>query len=171
MDTINKWWNNRSQKDRRALLVLSVVVPIILGWWGITNPLIERQKMAKRVLETKRKQALQLVSSLSEYVKAKSQVRSDIINSENNIMPSVEKLIQLLPKGDILPEISQVSIQIAGSRQIGAEFRLYKTHPKVLWHLLQLIAKSNFIVATIELSATRDKTKFQGFIRIWKQKK
>lgn len=171
MGTIIKWWNTRSLKDRRAILVLSIAVPIILGWWGITNPLLERQSMAKRVLATKRKQAMKLVKALSEYVKAKSQIRSDVVNAEKNIMPSVEKLLQLLPTGETLPTISQVSILIAGSRQNGAEFRLNKIHPKVFWELLQLIAKSNFVVAAIELGATRDKTRFNGFIRVWKLKK
>ena len=60
MEKLKLWWFARNPRDRRALLVLGVVVPVILFWYLVTRPLEDRLKLAHRVLETSRAQALDL---------------------------------------------------------------------------------------------------------------
>lgn len=45
------WWQARNPRDRRALLILAVVVPVVLFWFFVTRPLEDRLKLSRRVLE------------------------------------------------------------------------------------------------------------------------
>lgn len=169
MERLKSWWNSKSIRDRRALSIMLVVAPAILFWWSITNPLQERIKLAQRVLATKRQQATELMNVLIEYSKIKNKVRNDIIRSDTDIMPYVEKILNKLPGNSVKPSINRASIIIGGTRQNVAVITFNKIRPEILSKLFKLIANSSLIVAKLELGTARDKSGFSGKIQVWKK--
>jgi hypothetical protein len=167
MEKMNLWWQKRSVRDRRAIVVLAVVVPVILFWYFVTVPLQERLKMAHRVLETRRSEASEVQKLLQEYSLLRAQLQGVEFRSSPVIVPQLEQTFNGISASESVPVLNRANVQIFGKAQPGASIRIEKAQPRQFWNLLRLIASSGVYIAEFDISATPQKNELSAALKAW----
>lgn len=167
MEKLKFWWQKRPQRDRRALALLGLVVPVILFWYLVTVPLQDRLKMAQRVLETRRNEATEVQKLLQEYVILKGQLEGVEFKAEPAVVSELEQSFRALSASDTRPVLNRSSIVIFGKSQPAAQIRLEKAHPATLWQMLEQVASSGVYLSEFELTATEKENQFSAALKAW----
>ena len=167
MEKLKSWWFSRNPRDRRALMVLGVVVPVILFWYLVTRPLEDRLKLAHRVLETSRAQALDLQKKLEEFgqLKALSDSRAQAASSE--AVTVLEKVFHALRPEVASPTLNRTTLTLAGRRQSAALVGIDQAFPAHVWQILAAIASAGVNVAEFDLSSDPAKNRLSVSFKTW----
>ncbi len=147
MEKLNLWWQKRSTRDRRALLLLGVVLPVVLFWYLITVPFQEELQLARRVLETRREEAAEVQKLLQEYAMLKTQLDGVEFKASPGVVAELEKSIKTLSASDSMPVLNRSRVVIFGKSKPAAQVRIEKARPQTLWQLLSLVASSGVYLA------------------------
>jgi len=167
MEKLKLWWFARNPRDRRALLVLGVVVPVILFWYLVTRPLEDRLKLAHRVLETSRAQALDLQKKLEEFgqLKALSDSRARAASSE--AVTALEKVFHALSPEVASPTLNRTTLTLAGRRQSAALVGIDGFSPAHAWQVFAALASAGVNVAEFDLSSDPAKNRLSASFKTW----
>jgi len=170
MEALMRWWRERlSRRERRALVVLAVVAPAIILWFGVTRPLLDRREALERAGRSLEQKVRELEPLLR---------RADDLGRRGLGFPTVESeplplLEAVLAKGTSefpMPELAPCDI-VMGSRQIpGAQIRVNGWRTGSLWRMSARLGSSNWIVSEFELSPNGEKQDLEGFLNLWKKK-
>ncbi len=167
MEKIKLWWLARSARDRRALTLLLVAVPAILFWYFVTRPLADRLKLAHRILETSRAQALDLQKKLEEFgqLKALSDSRAQAASSE--AVTALERVFHALPPEVASPTLNRTTLTLAGRRQSAALVGIDQASPAHAWQVFAALASAGVNVAEFDLSSDPAKNLFSASFKAW----
>lgn len=167
MEKLALWWKKRSPRDRRAILFLSVVLPIILFWYLVTIPLQDALKMNKRVLSTRRQESAEVQKLLQEYSALHDQIDGIEFKASSSVVPELEQAFANLLGSDTRPILNRTNVVIFGKSQPAAHVRVNESHPQEMWRILQLVASSAVYISEIEISASEKKNEFSASIKAW----
>lgn len=167
METLKKWWNSRSKRDRRALGVLLLVVPVILFWYLVTRPLQDRLKLAQRVLQTSRQQAVELQQLYNEYAQLIGQVDAASLDPSSEALVVLENGMQALAEDGARPVLNRVTLNITGVSYPGAQLRLDRASPERLWQIVQILESLNMRIADLELTSDHTTNSFNANLKLW----
>lgn len=167
MEKIKLWWQARSARDRRALSVLLLVVPVVLGWYFVTRPLEDRVKLAHRVLETSRNQAEELQKKLSEFAELRARTASLEIVASQEVVTTLENVFRSLPPGIATPTLNRTTLAILGKRQPAAQVGIDRADPAHVWQILEAIASVGVNLAELELTSDPRRNKLSAQIKAW----
>jgi type II secretory pathway component PulM len=167
MERLKLWWQKRSIRDRRALLVLGVVLPVVLFWYLVTVPLQEDLQLAGRVLETRREEAAEVQKLLQEYAMLKAQLEGVEFKASSAVVSELEKSFKALTASDSLPVLNRSRVVIFGKNQPAAQVRIEKAHPQRFWQLLSLVASSGVYLAEFDISASEADNAFSASLKAW----
>lgn len=167
MEKLMLWWQKRSQRDRRALIVFAIVVPAILFWYLVTVPLQDRLKMAKRVLATRRAEAAEVQKLLQEFVILKGQLQGIEFKAEPSVTARLEQAFKEVVASNTRLLLNRASIVIFGKSQPAAHIRLEKAHPQTLWKMCRQIASSGVYISEFDLSSDSKTNEFSASLKAW----
>ncbi len=167
MEKLKLWWQKRPQRDRRALTVLGLVVPVILFWYLVTVPLQDRLKMAARVLETRRAEATEVQKLLQEFVMLKGQLEGVEFKADSSVTAQLEQAFREVVASDSRPILNRTSIVIFGKSQPAAHIRLEKAQPQTFWQTCRQIASSGVYISELDLSADNKTNEFSASLKAW----
>lgn len=167
MEKLSLWWQKRSVRDRRAIVVLAVVVPVILFWYLVTIPLQDRLKLAHRVLETRREEASEVQKLLQEYSLLNSQLRGVEFKSSPVIVPQLEQAFKEISASEATPILNRANVQIFGKAQPGAGIRIESAQPREFWNMMRLIASSGVYIAEFDVSANPKGNELSAALKAW----
>lgn len=167
MEKLKSWWFARSPRDRRALLVLVVVVPLILFWYLVTRPLADRLKLAHRVLETSRAQALDLQKKLEEFGRLKAISDSLAQAASSEAVTALEKVFHALSPEVSRPTLNRATLTLAGRRQSAALVGIDQVKPAHAWQIFAAIASAGVNVAEFDLSSDPAKNRISASFKTW----
>lgn len=167
METIKIWWQARSSRDRRALLVLAVVVPIILFWYMVTRPLEDRLKLAHRILETSRKQATDLQEKLEAFAELKARASGLEVTASPQVVTALEQAFKVLPPEVASPTLNRTTITILGKRQPAAQISIDRVAPAHFWQILHVVASTGVNLAEFELTADSNRNEISAQLKAW----
>jgi len=167
MEKVTLWWRGRSPRDRRAMLVLGVVMPMLLFWYLITVPLQDRLKMAQRVLETRRSEATDVQRLLQEYSMRKSQLAGFEFKADASVVPELEQVFRELTASDTRPVLNRANIVIFGKSQPAAHILVNEAHPQSFWKAFELLASSGVYIAELEITATAKTNVLSAACKAW----
>ncbi|MFZ5952923.1 MAG: type II secretion system protein GspM [Candidatus Rifleibacteriota bacterium] len=167
MEKLNLWWQKRPIRDRRALSVLAIFLPVILCWYLVTVPLQDRLKMAQRVLETRRNEATEVQKLLQEYALLKAQLDGYEFKADNAVVPELEQAFRELNASDSYPVLSRARISIFGKDQPAAQVRLDAAQPQTFWNLLSLVASSGVYLAEFEVTGDDRRNQLSTQFKAW----
>ncbi len=167
MEKIRLWWQARSARDRRALVILLLVVPTLLGWYFVTRPLEDRLKLAHRVLATSRSQAEELQKKLTEYSELRNKSLSTEIIASQEVVTSLENVFRSLSHGIATPTLNRTTLTILGKRQPAAQVSFDRADPAHAWQILEAIASVGVNVAELELTSDPKKNQLSAQIKAW----
>lgn len=167
MEKMKQWWHSRSPRDRRALIILAAVVPAILCWYLVTRPLEDRLKLAHRILETSRNQAVELQKKLDEFAVLRAQAAGLEINASQEVVTSLESVFRNLPPEVASPTLNRTTLSILGKRQPAAQISIDRASPAHAWKILQAIASAGVSLAEFELTADPQKNHFSAHLKAW----
>lgn len=167
MEKLKSWWFSRKPRDRRALVVLGVVVPLILFWYLVTRPLADRLKLAHRVLETSRAQALELQKKLEEFAQLKALSDSRAQASSSEAVTALEKVFHTLPAEVASPTLNRATLTLAGRRQSAAMVTLDQVSPADAWQIFAAIASAGVNIAELEVSSDPAKNRLSASFKAW----
>jgi type II secretory pathway component PulM len=126
MEKIKLWWQKRTPRDRRAIVVLAIVLPVILFWYLITVPMQDRLQMAQRILQTRREEAMQVQKLLQEYSILKSQLDGVEFKASPRVVTKLEESFSQLSASETRPLLNRTNIVIFGQNQPAAQIRVSK---------------------------------------------
>lgn len=168
MEKIKLWWLARSARDRRALTLLLVAVPAILFWYFVTRPLADRLKLAHRILETSRAQALDLQEKLNEFASLQAQTLSlETTAASGEVMTSLETAFRSLPAEVASPTLNRTTLTLAGRRQSAALVGIDQALPAHAWQIFAALASAGVNVAEFDLSSDPAKNRFSASFKAW----
>ncbi|GAB4273707.1 MAG: hypothetical protein Kow0029_13520 [Candidatus Rifleibacteriota bacterium] len=167
MEKLRLWWKKRSIRDRRAIMVLAIVLPAILFWYLVTVPLQDRLKMARRVLETRRDQAKELQKQLQEYSFLKARLDGVEFKASSDVVSEVERVFDSMSASQTRPVLNRTNIVIFGKNQPGVHLRFDSVPPQDFWRALGLIASSGVYVSELEFSSDERQNSFSGILKAW----
>ncbi|MEW6709167.1 MAG: type II secretion system protein GspM [Candidatus Riflebacteria bacterium] len=167
MEKLILWWQKRPARDRRALSVLGLVLPVVLFWYLVTMPLQDRLKMAQRVLETRRNEATEVQKLLQEYALLKSQLDGYEFKADSAVVPELEQVFRGLNASDSYPVLSRARISIFGKDQPAAQVRLDCAHPQTFWNLLSIVASSGVYLAEFEVTGDDRHNQLSAQLKAW----
>ncbi len=168
MEKIKLWWLARSARDRRALTLLLVAVPAIFFWYFVTRPLADRLKLAHRILETSRAQALDLQEKLNEFASLQAQALSlETTAASGEVMTSLETAFRSLSAEVASPTLNRTALTIFGKRQPAAQIGIDQALPAHVWQILAAIASAGVNVAEFDLSSDPAKNRFSASFKTW----
>lgn len=167
METVRIWWKTRSPRDRRALTILSLVVPVILCWYLVTLPLLDRREVARRVLETRRNEAVEVQKLLQEYALLRMQIDGSEFKASASVVSELEQLFNTLPASAARPLLNRANVVISGKNQPAAHLRIDKAKPRDFWQLLAVVASSGVCLAEFEISASERANEFAATLKAW----
>ena len=167
MEKLNLWWKKRSIRDRRAIVLLLIIMPAILFWYMITIPLEDRLKMSDRVLKICRKEANEVQDLLQKYMQLKQNAESIKIESSPIIVTKMEQILKKVSASGPRPILNRTNINILGQRQPAAHIRLDAVHPSVFWQTTKLLASNNVNIAELNISTNPKTNKISASIKAW----
>ena len=167
MAALRQWWNSRSRRDRRALAVLLVVVPVILFWYLVTRPLNDRLLLARRVLHISRQQAVDLQQAYNEYAQLSGQVDAASLDPSSEVLVVLENGMRKLDNVGARPVLNRVTLNIAGVSYPGAQLRLDRATPERLWQIMQILEALNMRIADLELTSDPANNSFNTNLKLW----
>lgn len=167
MEALKSWWNARSPRDRRALLILVAAVTVILFWYLVTRPLEDRLRLARRVVETGRTQARDFQKQLEEYARLKIHAASLELTTSQEVVTNLEKAFRELPSDVASPTLNRTTITILGKRQPAAQISIDQVSPAHAWQILQAVASAGVNVAELELISEPAKNNFSAHLKAW----
>ena len=171
MERLSLWWKNLTVRDRRALTLLGIVLPVILLWWAVTAPLKERLLLAKRVLDIKRKQAIDLQNGLFEYTTLKQKIINNETQAEVAVVAKVEQLLREAKVDDDKFLLMPVKTKIGDKFFDTVLLTFNNLHPQSAWKLLQLLYAHKSRISEYEISASPKSNTFSGKLKLWLAKK
>ncbi|GEM_PF-1671680 len=167
MEKLILWWQKRPVRDRRALSILALVLPVVLFWYLVTVPLQDRLKMAQRVLETRRNEATEVQKLLQEYALLKAQLDGYEFKADSAVVPELEQVFRGLNASDSYPVLSRIRINIFGKDQPAAQIRLDGAHPQTFWNLLNIVASSGVYLAEFEVTGDERRNQLSTRFKAW----
>ncbi|NLI77778.1 MAG: type II secretion system protein M [Candidatus Riflebacteria bacterium] len=167
MGTLRAWWNGLQPRERRALLVLAVVGPAVLLWWGVTVPLLDRRAALRRAVDGLARQAVELRPLLAEARQRQARTGGAPSRTSEQVFTRLETLLAGLPAGVGRPAIHRREQVVGEGRQIFADLRLRDMPGGDLWAVLGAVASAGLPVAGFELSKDPTGQGFAGFLLIW----
>lgn len=168
MEKIKLWWLARSARDRRALTLLLVAVPAIFFWYFVTRPLADRLKLAHRILETSRAQALDLQEKLNEFASLQAQALSlETTAASGEVMTSLETAFRSLSAEVASPTLNRTALTIFGKRQPAAQVNFERFSPAHAWKVLQSVASSGVSLADLEITSDPQKNQISLQLKAW----
>lgn len=168
MEKVKAWWLSRSPRDRRALMVLAVAVPVILFWYLVTRPLEDRQKLAHRLLETNRTQANDLQKKLEEYAQLSMRASGLVINASQTIVTNLESSFRAMAPEVASPTLNRTTLTILGKAQPAALVTLDRVEPAHAWHIFNAIASAGVNVAEFDITSEPQKNRLSAIIKAWR---
>lgn len=167
MEKVRNWWHARSNRDRRALIILAVVVPALLFWYFVSRPLEDRLKLSRRVLETSRNQAEELQKKLSEFAELRARAASLEVAASQEVVTSLEKAFRSLPSEIASPTLNRTTLTILGKRQPAAQVSFDRAEPAQAWRIFEAIASVGVNIAELELTSDPKKNQLSAQIKAW----
>ena len=167
MGKLKSWWNNCSIRDRRAIAVLMVVLPVILFWYLVTVPLQERLQVARRVLKTRRDQAVEVQKLLQKYRFLESQLEGVEFKADDAVVAELEKAFNQMNASDTRPVLNRSNVVIFSTRQPAARVQLKEALPATLWETLSAMSSTGVYLAQFELEAANKKNRFNLNLKAW----
>jgi hypothetical protein len=167
MGGLKNWWYKCSLRDRRAMTVLMVVLPVILFWYLVTVPLQERLQVARRVLATRRDQAAEVQKLLQKYRFLESQLEGVEFKADDTVVAELEKAFNRLKATDTRPLLNRSNVVIFSTRQPAARVQLKEALPTTLWETLSAISSTGVYLSQFELQAANKKNRFNLNLKAW----
>lgn len=168
MEKLKAWWLARNPRDRRALTVLAVVVPVILFWYLVSRPLADRQKLAHRLLETNRAQAEDLQKKLAEYAQLSVRASGLTVNASQTIVTSLESSFRGMPPEVASPTLNRTTLTILGKAQPAALVTLDRVEPAHAWQIFAAIASAGVYVAEFDINSEPQKNLLSANFKAWR---
>lgn len=166
MEAMRIWWSSRSSRDRRAMVVFLLVVPVILFWYLVTLPLQDRLEVARRVLTTRRAEADEVQKLLQEYAVLQQQANTTAVKASAAVVSTLEQAFSGLPDSG-RPALNRANVVVFGENRPGAHVRAEGLPPHHLWNLLEVIASSGVCLSEFEISAAEQANSFSLSIKAW----
>ncbi|NCB40140.1 MAG: hypothetical protein EOM80_15375 [Erysipelotrichia bacterium] len=167
MEALKRWWQSRTERDRRALMLLAVVVPLIMFWYLITRPLQDRLLLARRVLDTSRTQAEDFKKRLQNYAELRARAAGLELSASPQVITLLEETFKNLPDNAEKPLLNRTNITIFGKRQPAAQILLDNVHPQSFWQTMQMLALKRVNLAEIELTSAAGKNRISAQMKAW----
>lgn len=170
MEALMRWWRERlSRRERRALIVLAVVAPAIIVWFGVTRPLLEKRETLERAGRSLEQKVRELEPLLR---------RADDLGKQGIGFPSVEPeplplLEAVLAKGSSeypMPELVPVDATMGIKKIPAAQIRMTGWRTGTLWRMLSRLVGSGWLVSEFDLSASGEKQEMDGYLNVWRKK-
>lgn len=167
MGALNRWWGRLHPRERRALTVLAVAVPLILGWWGVTQPWLERREALRRSMAALARQANDLQPLLIQARQLQARLRKPEDRTSEAVFARLEALLAGLPASLPRPVIHRREQSLGQQRAVLADLRFRGLGVEALWPLLEVIASSGLLVAGFELGIESGGAGFAGGLVLW----
>jgi|GEM_PF-3223062 len=161
------WLEKLTTRDKRALIILILMAPTILFWWGITRPLLDEREALLRARERLGIQNRELQPLLRRALNIRDTIRDAEFTASATVLSAVESLFAKIPAGLQRPTIHRKELLFADKRQPIAEIRFADFDPAPLWKIFELVASSDLKLANLDLAINPGGYSISGNLSVW----
>lgn len=170
MEALSRWWRERlSRRERRALVLLAVVAPAIVLWFGVTRPLLDRRDALERAGRVLEQRARELEPLLRRAVELDRQ-GIGFPEAEPEPLPLLEADLDRREAGDPMPALIPCDIMMGTKKFPGARIRVEGWRAGPLWRMVSRVTTTGWLVSDFEVSRSGEKPGLDGFLSLWRKK-
>jgi len=164
------WWRNSlTRRERRALVVLAVIAPMILGWWGVTRPLLDRRAALTRACEVSGRQERELAGLLAKAADLKARLADRQFTVFDGILPFIEQTLA----GSGIPRetatIHPAEVRAGGGTVPAGQIRFTDLAARDVIDLGGALASAGLQVADLDWSVVAGSRRLSGSLTVWKK--
>ncbi|OIP29235.1 hypothetical protein AUK22_03360 [bacterium CG2_30_54_10] len=148
-------------------MLLAIVAPLIVGWWAVTRPMLDRREALSRanvVLNNQQRQLSGLLSRAREFL---ARGKPGDFKTSPAILADLEALLKTIPEARSRPTIHRQSLVFQGGQYPAAEIRFQNMSLPETWKVFEILAGSPIAVAHWELSRSRENSGLDGSLLLW----
>ena len=166
MEALRLWWQKRSVRDRRALVLLAIVAPLVLGWWAITRPMLDDREMLQREKQGLQTQVREMERLVEDFVAFNKDAGDPTVLPSASVLTRVETFLRKV-KTPVKPTLHRAGLTVNGTKYSAAELRFARMQPDQVWEILRSLASEPFRIASFELIGQGGIRTISGNLLLW----
>ncbi|MBF0498846.1 MAG: type II secretion system protein M [Candidatus Riflebacteria bacterium] len=167
IDTLGIWWNKGlDSRERRALLILAIIGPALIFWWGVTRPLLDRRESLRRAADVLEKQHRELVDILRQADEARIKIGVVGQASDGPLLPFLEKKLGATFGSSSRTILQPAEIRAGGTVLAGARLDLKNEDARRVHEVILLLASYGMLFQDMELTRNPDGRGINGHVTV-----
>jgi hypothetical protein len=167
MEVKSSWLDRLSPRDRRALIILAVVLLTIFWWLFVTQPLLDQRVARRRGVEILRKDWQDLQETLGQVHRLRAEMQLRQRKSDPGVLLEVERRLRSLSSGTF-PALQAKEMMVGPQRVPAASLKFAGVNASQVREILSLADDGFLSVGELDLTVDAGGKTLSGGVTLWK---